>query len=75
MGKVGMTPTPAKMRQAAARSVFASLLNQKKRRQSERRRCQRRQADRSLARPMFREIVARLISSKRYAEHLYSMTA
>jgi hypothetical protein len=38
MGKVGMTPTPAKMRQEAACSVFAGPLNQKKQRQSERRR-------------------------------------
>ncbi len=62
MGKVGMTPTPAKMRQEAARSVFARPLDQKKQRQSARRRCQRRQADRNFARRMFREMVARLIA-------------
>ncbi len=60
MGKVGMTPTPAKMRQAVAQGVFAGPLDRKKRRQSERRRWKRRQADRRFARPMFREIVARL---------------
>jgi hypothetical protein len=57
-----MTPTPAKMRQEAACSAFAGPLDQKKQRQSERRRCKRRQADRSFARPMFREMVAKLIS-------------
>jgi len=55
-----MTPTPLKKRQEAAQGVFAGPLDQKKGRQSERRRCQRRQADRHFARPMFREIVARL---------------
>jgi hypothetical protein len=49
MGKVGMTPTPAKMRQEAAQGVFAGPLAPKKQRQSERRRCQRRQADRRFA--------------------------
>ena len=63
MGKVGMTPTPAKMRQEAAQGVFASLLNPKKQRQSARRRCKRRQADRRLARQMFRESVARLTAN------------
>jgi hypothetical protein len=63
MEKWPMTPTPAKMRQEAARSVFAGPLGQKKRRQFKRRRCQRRQADRSFARPMFREMVARLIAN------------
>jgi hypothetical protein len=63
MGKVGMTPTPAKKRQEAAQGAFAGPLDQKKRRQSERRRCQRRQADRNFARRMFRESVARLIAN------------
>lgn len=57
-----MTPIPAKKRQGAAQGVFAGPLDQKKQRQSERRRWKRRQADRRFARPMFREMVARLIS-------------
>ena len=63
MGKVGMTPTPAQMRQEAACSLFAGPLDRKKRRQSERRRWKRRQADRNFARPMFRQSVARLIAN------------
>jgi len=59
MGKVGMTPTPAKMRKEAARSVFAGPLDQKKQRQSKRRRCKRRHDERRLRHQMFREIVAR----------------
>ena len=62
MGKMGMTPTPAKMRQEAVQGVFAGPLDQKKQRPSERRRCQRRQADRNFARRMFREIVGWLIA-------------